>query len=205
MFDLIKTTPITLTIAAISILSFLFPAITGAMELDTTTNLLSQIPQLFSCHTLHWSLNHLSWDLMMFVLVGGICERRNQVGYSVVLFLSALLIPGFVTHLGPSLDSYRGLSGLDTGIFAFAAVMLFDEAVKERNWQSAVIYSALFMGMLGKIVYELSFGGTLFVEGSDFTPVPIAHLIGAIIGIAVAAIYTLPSKGFREGAQSSPV
>jgi len=195
MSDLIKKTPITLTIAAISILSFLFPAITGAMELDTTTNLLSQIPQLFSCHMLHWSLDHLSWDLMMFVLVGAICERRNRVGYAMVLLLSAILIPVFVANMDSSLSSYRGLSGLDTGIFAFAAILLIEEAFKERNWQSVFMYGALFLGMLGKIVCELTFGGTLFVESSNFSPVPIAHIVGAVVGIVVAMICVFPLFG----------
>lgn len=186
MLNPIKQTPITLSIAAAAIIAFMIPSLIGAMQLDTTSSLISQIPQLFSCHLLHWSLDHLGWDLFMFVLVGMICERRNQTGFALVLLLSAILIPVFVVSFAPTLGSYRGLSGLDTGLFAFAAIMLIVEAFQDENWQSVVIYAALFVGMLGKIGYELAYGGTLFVDSTSFSPVPVAHIVGAVVGTIVA-------------------
>ena len=109
-----------------------------------------------------------------------------------------ILIPIFVAGLVPSLSSYRGLSGLDTGIFAFAAIMLIEEALRDKNWQSVGLYSALFVGMLGKIAWEYCFGGTLFVESSGFSPVPIAHIVGAVVGILVGGVYALPKSWFSS-------
>lgn len=204
MLNLIKQTPITLSIAVAAIIAFMIPSMAGAMQLDTTSSLLSQIPQLFSCHLLHWSLDHLSWDLFMFVLVGMICERRNQTGFALVLLLSAILIPVFAVPFAPTLSSYRGLSGLDTGLFAFAAIMLIVEAFQDENWQSVVIYAALFVGMLGKIGYELAYGGTLFVDSTSFSPVPVAHIVGAVVGTIVALTRICEISFFQRALNANP-
>jgi hypothetical protein len=47
------------------------------------------------------------------------------------------------------------------------------------------MYAFLFAGMMGKIAYECFVGGTLFVNSEGFTAVPIAHLVGAVIGTAI--------------------
>ncbi len=188
MFNFIRETPITISITAVALIAFLIPPVAGLLELDTTANLLLQIPQVLGCHVLHWSFEHLSWDLFMFVLIGTLCERRSQLDYAVVLLLSSILIPFFVAAYVPSVSTYRGLSGIDTALFSFAALLLVDESWREKNWQAVWIYGILFVGMLGKTGYELAFGGTLFVNSDAFSPVPIAHIVGAAIGSLVAGM-----------------
>ena len=131
----------------------------------------------------------------MFVLVGSICELRCRRGYWAVLVLSAILIPVSVSYLAPALNSYRGLSGIDTGIFVFAAVLLIEEALQLRNWSLAGVYAVMLVGLIGKTLFELTCGGTLFVESANFTPVPVAHIAGSIVGALVA--------GGRLGVSSS--
>jgi len=191
MFKLIQETPLTLSIALAAVLAFLIPSASGWLELDTTSNLLLQLPQVIGCHLLHWSFDHISWDLFMFVLVGMICERRNKSAYAIVLLLSAISIPLLVAASVPSVDCYRGLSGIDTALFGYAALLLIDESTKEQNWQSAWIYGLLYVGMLGKIGYELTFGGTIFASSDSFSPVPMAHIVGAVIGSLTAGFRIL--------------
>lgn len=186
MFKILKQFPITITIALATVMVFLVPSLAELTALDLERSLISQIGQLFSCHLLHWSFNHLAWDWLMFVLVGAICELRSRRGYQAVLILSAILIPVSVAYLVPTLGTYRGLSGIDTGIFVFAAVLLIEEAVQLRNWPSAGFYAAMLVGLLGKTLFELTYGSTMFVESANFTPVPVAHIAGAIVGVTVA-------------------
>lgn len=193
MFKFVQETPITLSVALAAVLAFMIPSASGLLELDTTNNLLSQIPQVIGCHLLHWSFDHLSWDLFMFVLVGMVCERRNKLAYASVLLLAGISIPVFVAAWVPAVDSYRGLSGIDTALFGYAALLLIDESTKERNWQSAWVYGLLYALMLGKIGFELTFGGTIFVASESFSPVPLAHIVGAVIGSLVAGIQITPA------------
>jgi hypothetical protein len=188
MFSRIKETPITISIAILAMLAFLIPSSVIGLELDTTTNLLMQVPQILGCHLLHWSFEHLSWDLFMFVLVGLICERRGKLAFASVLLMSAIAIPIFVDTWVPTVHCYRGLSGIDTALFGYAALLLIAESAREGNWPSVWMYGFLYAGMLGKIGYELLVGGTIFVSSESFSPVPIAHIVGAVIGSLVAGV-----------------
>ena len=188
MFNFIRDTPVTISIAAVVVISFLIPSLAGSLELNTAEHLVSQIPQVFGCHLLHWSFDHLIWDLFMFVLIGMLCERRGRGDYVVALLLSSIMIPFFVATCDPAVTSYRGLSGIDTALFAFAALLLVDESLKEKNSPAVWIYGILFVGMLGKTCYELAFGGTIFVNSDVFSPVPIAHVVGGVVGSLVAGV-----------------
>lgn len=191
MFNFIKEIPITITIAVLTVLAFLMPSVAGMFEFSTVNSLVSQIPQIFGCHLLHWSFDHLSWDLFMFVLVGSLCERRSQIDFSFTLLLSSILIPVCVAIFAPSVTSYRGLSGIDTALFSYAALIFMNDSWKEKNWNGVWIYGILFAGMLLKTAYECAFGGTLFVDSGTFSPVPIAHIVGGAIGAFVAGLSIL--------------
>ena len=188
MFNFIKETPITISIAVLTVVAFLIPPVASLFEFSTVNSLVSQIPQVFGCHLLHWSLDHLSWDLFMFVLVGSLCERRGQIDFSLALLLSSMLIPVCVANFAPSVTSYRGLSGVDTALFSFAALVFMNDSWQEKNWNAVWIYGILFVGMLGKIAFECACGGTLFVDSDTFSPVPIAHIVGGGIGALVAGM-----------------
>lgn len=185
MYQLIKEIPITLTIAVATVIVFLAPGFESLLDFQTNSPVLHQLAQLFTCHAAHWSFDHLVWDLVMFVTMGAICERRNSVPFAIALALSAIAIPLFVSHFSLDVNSYRGLSGLDTALFGLAVVYLVDSSIRERNWPGVGLYGFLFVGMMGKIGYEYLAGGTLFVSSDGFTAVPIAHLVGAVIGTAI--------------------
>lgn len=185
MFDVIKKTPITISIALVTVCVFLVPSFSQWLTLDMNVSLWTQLSRIFTCHLLHWSFDHLAWDLLMFVLIGAICERRSAKSYLAVLISSAILIPVSVFYFVPELDSYRGLSGIDTATFVFAAALLIEDTIRRKDWWSTGIYSALLIGLIGKTVSELVGGGTLFVESSNFTPVPVAHIVGAFVGALV--------------------
>lgn len=185
MFEFIKKIPVTISIAIVTVFAFLVPSFSQWLALDMSVSLWAQIGNVFGCHLLHWSLDHLAWDLVMFVLIGATCELRSPRSYLGVLVLSAILIPFSVFHFVPVLDSYRGLSGIDTAIFVFAAALLIEESIQRKDRWSLGVYTVMLIGLIGKTVFELMSGGTLFVESSGFTPVPVAHIAGAIAGALV--------------------
>ena len=182
MFQYIRDFPVTIGLALATLLVFFLPDAEAVCEFQTGVTLLTQWFQVMTCHLAHWSADHLMWDLVMFVLMGAICEKQNRGLYSVVLVASAVLIPLMVVQLDPGIDSYRGLSGVDTALFGMAMWYLIGNASEDRNWWRVGLFSLLFMGMFAKIGFEYLSGSTLFAEGDNFIAVPTAHLVGAVLG-----------------------
>jgi hypothetical protein len=134
---------------------------------------------------LHWSSNHLLWDLAMFTTLGAIAEVNMSRHYRWTLFLSALLIPAGVMLRHPEMETYRGLSGIDSALFGLIVADLLARRLVERNWKSAFWFSLLLVGLLAKMLVETLAGTNIFVSDTSFVPVPIAHLIGAVIGLTI--------------------
>lgn len=135
---------------------------------------------------LHWSSSHLFWDVAMFYVVGSFCERRGRLLYLSAMAVSALAIPISVAMAAPELGTYRGLSGIDTALFALLSTQLFLAEIRRRDWSGSLLFGGMLLAMALKIGWELHCQGNLFVTGNDFVPVPLAHLVGAIIGTAWA-------------------
>ena len=143
----------------------------------------SEFIRLVGCNWLHWSTDHLFWDLGMFYVVGSLCERRYPMAFIWTIVLGAFLIPISVLVDSPDLQSYRGLSGIDTALFALLSTAWLFEEVRQRNWSRSLLFLGLLFGMSAKIAFEMTAQQTLFVSDNSFTPVPTAHLVGAIIGV----------------------
>jgi rhomboid family GlyGly-CTERM serine protease len=135
---------------------------------------------------LHWSSNHLFWDVAMFYVVGSFCERRGRLLYLSAMAVSALTIPISVAMAAPELGTYRGLSGIDTALFALLSTQLFLAELRRRDWSGSILFGGMLLAMALKIGWELHYQGNLFVADNSFVPVPLAHLVGAIIGAALA-------------------
>lgn len=161
--------------------------------------------RILGCNWLHWSVDHLSWDLFMFYLIGSLCEQRNRFAFLAVTMVSGLTIPVTVMLYSPELGSYRGLSGIDTALYALLGTLWLYDAVRDRDRVASLACSGLIVAMFLKIIYELTSKDLLFVTDDSFTAAPTAHLSGAAIGILIALclpprsqvvqIEPMPSKG----------
>lgn len=183
MNDYLKTIPVTLSISLLALLAFAFPSLSAALEYSTSTIPIDQPLQVVGCHLLHWSSDHLFWDLAMFAMLGAICERLSRRTYLWVLAIAAFVIPPIVGACYPAIETYRGLSGLDTALFGMATVSIGLQRWREGDKSGVWVYFGLLAGMVCKIGHELIFGNTFFVESSHFVPVPMAHVVGAMLGV----------------------
>jgi len=109
---------------------------------------------------------------------------------------SAVAIPLAVWVFLPEMQTYRGLSGIDSAAFALLAVLIFRDNVRTRRWYWAVFACAGFLAFGAKIVFELTTGGMAFVDGSaaGMVPVPLAHLIGAGAGVVAGFVPIVPRR-----------
>ena len=105
------------------------------------------------------------------------------IGSGVVIALSLWCVAAQVAE-------YRGLSGIDSAVFAYVAIALARDARAANRYSLVGLVGLLLAGFGAKMVYELATGNTLFVDSDRgrFTPLPLVHLVGAAVGLVLAAI-----------------
>jgi rhomboid family GlyGly-CTERM serine protease len=135
--------------------------------------------EIVTCHFLHWSVQHFVWDAIAFVALGVACAKRDLAATLMTLAAAILVIPLAVTAFAPEVAVYRGLSGLDSALFAFLLVQLRSRA--------ALLFAIAFVA---KIVFEMTTGAAFFATnmGEGVVAVPVAHVAGAIVGTITATL-----------------
>jgi rhomboid family GlyGly-CTERM serine protease len=132
--------------------------------------------RMVTCHFTHFTYEQLAWDALVFLILGIACARRNRGAFQATLLASIILVPIAVLAFAPDVTTYRGLSGLDSALFALLLTM-----ESQRNWRVALCA----VGFAMKLIFEMTTGATVFVSAGGFVPVPVAHLAGAIVGFAI--------------------
>jgi rhomboid family GlyGly-CTERM serine protease len=173
---------ITLFVIGLTLITSLSSMLTSAFEIHLQDQF--GILQVLGCHLLHWSKEHLLWDLGMFAILGIVCERSYPKTFAMTLLACALVIPLCILFTNPDIDIYRGLSGIDTGLFALLATTILLRGLDEKDRTSAGVFGSLLILLWCKIGFEFYSGQVLFVQRVDFEPLPIAHAVGAIMGSA---------------------
>ena len=146
----------------------------GFAQYDRAALLRGEIWRLVTGHFAHWSPAHLGWDLLAFLVLGVLCERRRLL-LAAVIAGTALAASLFVFRFHPEVSAYRGLSAIDSALWTWFACF-----VAQRRRTLAIVLFALFGA---KLLLEVT-AGPLFTHG--FVVMPSVHLIGAAIGFCAA-------------------
>jgi len=113
-------------------------------------------------------------------------NARCQV---VALVVSALAISAALAWFYPTIEWYRGLSGALHGLF-FAGSAKWLLAERPRTWQRVWLPMALLLGGWIKVATEQPGGpATTHAEWLDAAVVPQAHLVGALCGTLLGALF----------------
>ena len=178
---------LTLFFAALAVVIHAMPGVTEMLQFDRDAFSRAEIWRLVTGHFTHFGADHLRWDVIAFVAFGSLVEFRSRRAWGYCVAISAVVISFGVSWLQPQFILYRGLSGLDSALFAFVTADLLREGRRACDKLMIALGSVALTGFLAKCVYELVTGRTLFVETNDaFHPVPLAHLFGAVVGILTA-------------------
>jgi rhomboid family GlyGly-CTERM serine protease len=157
------------------------------------------LARLFTCHLTHWSWEHLLWDAAVFAVVGSWCERLDRRAFAVFLVASAVAIPPIVLLVRSDLGSYAGLSGIDIGAAALAVCLSLGRAVRRDDRGAAALIATFGVALVAKLIYELVAGRTvMFDEDAGFVPVPLAHLVGVVVGLIVALAKVVKQRPVRQ-------
>ncbi len=178
---------VSLTLFLAAILVFVWPRLTRLLQLDRSAILGGECWRVLTCQWTHWNLSHIAWDALMFLVLGILCERMCRTTFVACVAVSAVSIPIAAGIALPQMHYYRGLSGVDSALFVLLAVQLI--RVNGSSDRAMAISAALGLGaFVLKTVYECVTGSIIFVHPeSTFVAVPLAHVVGAGIGLVIAS------------------
>jgi GlpG protein len=134
---------------------------------------------------LHFSIEHLAFNLLAWLIYAGRVERqlgsRFLLGFLFVTAVSSNLLQWWV--IGPN---FGGLSGVCFALFGFAWVygMRYPQQVLKAE-RSDVVVSVIFLG--------LGFADLLWVNTANY-----AHLGGLIVGLLLALFPFKPAKSMTS-------
>lgn len=185
---IIARIPVTLGVSAFALLAFLLPEGGAWLQLDRGRIAEGELWRLITCHATHWNRDHFQWDFLVFIVLGGYCEWRSPAKMRLTLVASALAVSATVWFFFPSIEQYRGLSGIDTALFTLVSVDLIRGAARSGNRPQTIAACALLFGFMGKTFFEAFTGQTLFVDetAAGFTALVWDHIAGAAVGALVA-------------------
>ena len=167
-----------------------------SLQYDRQAILDGQLWRLVTGNLVHWSPEHLALDVGGFLLLGLVSERPLRGAFVRLCLVLSLAIGVALLIFLPRLEIYRGLSGVDSGLFTAAlAVEAAQARFEPRRWLWLFPAAAIFVV---KVVYECASGQLFFgtaALGELGVPVPLSHAIGALAATVCMAWprrYTLP-------------
>ncbi|MCE9579665.1 MAG: rhomboid family intramembrane serine protease [Deltaproteobacteria bacterium] len=128
----------------------------------------------------HATWGHLVRDLALTLLVGAAYERELRDRW--LPLLGAALIAPTVAVLATGAAAYYGLSGVSHALIAAALGL----ELRRRRGGARIYVAVIASACAIKLLYEAASGGPAFPMdlGPHVRQVPIAHLIGALVGAA---------------------
>ena len=179
-----------LILAGAALLVAIWPSVTLRLQYDRLYIATGELWRFLTSHWTHVSGDHLFWDVLLFVVLGALCESNSRVRYAVCIAGAAVLIPLMLWVAFPDLQTYRGLSGIDSALFALLATVLLQQEWRAQRWEWVGPLTVICLAFFAKVGYEWATGHTIFVDSraGDMIPVPLAHGVGAGVGVVVGLV-----------------
>ena len=182
-----------------SLLCCVEPELAAALTFDRSLIEGGEYWRLLTGHLPHWTYDHLLWSLLTFAALAIPLERHQPRLVWWTVALSSLGISLGIWVLQPEMNQYRGLSGLDCGLFGAWIGMVLWEAHRSSDRGLVALGIFLLVCVCAKVSWEFVTHGTVFVKstGSGFVGVPLAHAIGVFLGCtcAVGAKFSTGNEG----------
>lgn len=173
---------LTLAAGGAATASFLFPAGADKLIYDRAAVLSGEGWRLATAPLVHFSADHLIWNLAVLATAGWMAEGGARWRYAAVLALSSFLPCLYYLLLAPECARFGGLSGVATAVLVWFAL----EEVR-RGDSRRLFGSVLLLLVGGKIATETVATRPLFATFGSVIPAVSAHWIGTAVGAVVSA------------------
>jgi len=150
--------------------------------------LAGQIWRVLGGHLAHFTIEQLVWNVVVFVALGCLCEKKLGAAYLPSLAGSALLVSVGMLLLDSGIRRYRGLSGVASALFTVTMVFAIAGAVRSRRLLLVGLSLAGTALFAGKVLHETLSGSAVFsrdLATAGVVPVPLAHVLGGIAGALI--------------------
>ncbi|MCG8652948.1 MAG: rhombosortase [Pirellulales bacterium] len=182
-FALIRTFPVTIGVSLLAVFAWLIPTWSEWLQLDFAAAINGQWWRILTGHLTHYGSSHLFWDLLMFAVLGAVCEKKHGLWFGPLVAMMAVAVSAAIGAFCQQVSVYRGLSGIDTGLFVWIVTEHFLQAWRQRDAFAATSWLVPGLAVVGKSLFEAATGKTLFVDSATFIPLVQSHLAGATFGL----------------------
>lgn len=187
--QLLARLPVTLAIGGLTLAVAFWPSVAELWQFNRAAIEGGEFWRLATCHVTHWNLEHFQWDWLMFLMLAAACEWRDRARMVGVTVGAATAVSIVVWAWFPEIETYRGLSGMDTALFTMLAIDVMYAAALQRNRPLLLAVGGLLLGFAAKTAYEAISGQTYFVdqEAAGFVPLVWDHVAAGVVGGVCAA------------------
>jgi rhomboid family GlyGly-CTERM serine protease len=191
---------VTVVLSLLAVFNHNVEALNNWLVYDRTPIEMHEPWRLVTGQLTHWNADHLLWDVLMFLVLGIMLEPRQRESFLFTLVASTAAISAVLWFYHPDITQYRGLSGIDSALFAHAAILLCIDARREGRTLVCGVLLLLMLGFVAKIVFEFLSGTTLFVDSTaaGFVPLPSVHAVGGIVGALSAVIHLRDWSEYKQ-------
>ena len=180
-----------------------FGDLVSALQYDRAAIQNGEVWRVFTGNLVHWSPDHFALDVGVFLIVGMLYEPVLRQSWLWLIFGSGFAVGFAVFLLQPNLAIYRGLSGVDSGLFA--AALGIECLLARREWRRWLWVGPAVLIFVSKLLYECASGKLFFGTeslGNIGEPVPLAHVAGVFAALGCLILCVL-KKGSGFGVQGS--
>jgi len=174
---------ITLLMVGSAVLIALIPSMSPWLVYDRDAILSGQIWRLLNGHWVHFSGQHLAYDLLAFGVTGWIIEARKFPRFGWLCVVAPWAINAVLIVAEPQMSFCGGFSGLATSAVVSLAVFGLRDTAPWR-W----VCLAALLAIVAKILFESITGQIVFatIENLPTVSSVSSHCAGAMLGLTFA-------------------
>lgn len=184
-----------LAIVVVAAVVVAVPAIRPALVYNRNAIAQGELWRIWTGHVVHFGWPHGLADGSLFVLIGWVLERSQRKFSYWSLFLQPIVVSGALFWFDPTMNMYGGLSGVNVGLLVFLAC---------RGWQRDRwdwFWPAILLIHVGELFLEIhnhgTGGGAIRFDDSSIHVATVAHVGGALYGVAAWGVLALHEKSKR--------
>ncbi len=151
-----------------------------------------QLWRIWTGHIVHFGWPHYVADGALFLVIGWALERASPLCGRVSLFLLPLIVSATIYWFDPSMNIYGGLSGVNVGLLVFMACRGWQKNWLDWFWPA--ILGIHVLEVLLEIHNHGTGGGAIRFDNPDIRVATMAHIGGAVYGVAAWGILALRAR-----------
>lgn len=185
-----------LILVVVAAVAIAVPSLRPALVYNRAAIAQGELWRIWTGHLVHFGWPHGLADGALFVLIGWALERSQKNFSHWSLLIQPVIVSAALFWFEPTMNIYGGLSGLNVGLLVFLAC---------RGWQRNLL-DWFWPAILGIHVIEIFLeihnqgtgGGAIRFDDSTIRVATVAHIGGAIYGVASWGILALAHRKTKQ-------